>query len=84
MLGLKVGRGDTVDEVVVGRGAEVVVIDVVVAAKVLVVVRVGVGVGVSVGVGVLDEVVVGGVQILVEDCLVVVDGRGVDEVEALP
>lgn len=70
------------DEVVVGRGAEVVVIDVVVAAKVLVVVRVGVGV--SVGVGVLDEVVVGGVQILVEDCLVVVDGRGVDEVEALP
>lgn len=70
------------DEVVVGRGAEVVGIDVVVAAKVLVVVRVGVGV--SVGVGVLDEVVVGGVQILVEDCLVVVGGRGVDEVEALP
>lgn len=68
------------DEVVVGRGAEVVGIDVVVAAKVLVVVRVGVGVSV----GVLDEVVVGGVQILVEDCLVVVDGRGVDEVEALP
>lgn len=81
MLGLKVGRGDTLDEVVVGRGAEVVIgIDVVVAAKVLVVVRVVVGVGV----GVLDEVVVGGVQILVEDCLVVVDGRGVDEVEALP
>lgn len=81
MLGLKVGRGDTLDEVVVGRGAEVVIgIDVVVAAKVLVVVRVVVGVGV----GVLDKVVVGGVQILVEDCLVVVDGRGVDEVEALP
>lgn len=74
---LKVGRGDAVDEVVVGREAEVAVgIDVVVAAEVLVVVRVGVGV--------LNEVVVGGVQVLVEDCLVVVDGKGVDEVEALP
>lgn len=80
MSGLKVGRGDTADEVVVGRGVEVVVgIDVVVAARVLVVVRVGVGV--------LDGVVVGGTQVLVvlvEDCVVVVDGRGVDEVEALP
>lgn len=66
-----------VDEIVVDRRVEVVVgIDVVVAARVLVVVKVGVGV--------LDEVVVGGVQVLVEDCLVVVDGRGVDEVEALP
>lgn len=64
-------------EVVVSRGAEVAVgIDVVVAARVLVVVREGVGV--------FDEVIVGGVQVLVEDCLVVVDGRGVDEVEALP
>lgn len=77
MLGLDVGRGDVVDEIVVDRRVEVVVgIDVVVAARVLVVVKVGVGV--------LDEVVVGGVQVLVEDCLVVVDGRGVDEVEALP
>lgn len=78
MSGLKVGRGDAVDEVVVSRGAEVVVgtVDVVVAARVLVVVREGVGV--------FDEVIVGGVQVLVEDCLVVVDGRGVDEVEALP
>lgn len=62
------------DEVVVGRGTEV--IGVVVAMRVLVVVRVGVGVGV------LEEVVVGGVQVLVEDCWVVVDGRSVDEVEA--
>lgn len=75
MSELKVGRGDAVDEVVVGRGTEV--IGVVVAMRVLVVVRVGVGVGV------LDEVVVGGVQVLVEDCWVVVDGRSVDEVEAL-
>lgn len=61
------------DEVVVDR--EVVVGMDVVAARVLVVVRVGVGM--------LDEVV-GGVQVVVEDCLVVVDGTGVDEVEALP
>lgn len=77
MSGLKVGREDAVEEVVVDKGAEVVVaIDVVVAARVLVVVRVGVGM--------LDEVVVGGVQVVVEDCLVVVDGGGVDEVEGLP
>lgn len=77
MSGLKVGRGYAVAEVVVSRGAEVAVgINVVVAARVLVVVREGVGV--------FDEVIVGGVQVLVEDCLVVVDGRGVDEVEALP
>lgn len=63
------------DEDVVGRGTEV--IGVVVAMRVLVVVRV------DVGVGVLDEVVVGDVQVLVEDCWVVVDGRSVDEVEAL-
>jgi hypothetical protein len=65
------------DEVVVdGEAEEVVAIDVAVVARVLVVVRVGVGV--------LDEVVVGGVQVVVGDCLVVVDGKGVDEVEALP
>lgn len=65
------------EEVVVDKGAEVVfAIDVVVATRVLVVVRVGVGM--------LDEVVMGSVQVVVEDCLVVVDGRGVDDVEGLP
>lgn len=65
------------DDVVADRGVEVVVImDVVVAARVLVVERVGVGM--------LEEVEVGGVQVVVEDCLVVVDGRSVDEVEAVP
>lgn len=77
MSGLKVGREDAVEEVVVDKGAEVVfAIDVVVATRVLVVARVGVGM--------LDEVVVGSVQVVVEDCLVVVDGRGVDDVEGLP
>jgi hypothetical protein len=77
LSGLKVGREDAVEEVAVDKGAEVVfAIDVVVATRVLVVVRVGVGM--------LDEVVVGSVQVVVEDCLVVVDGRGVDDVEGLP
>jgi hypothetical protein len=77
LSGLKVGKGDAVDDVVADRGVEVVVImDVVVAARVLVVERVGVGM--------LEEVEVGGVQVVVEDCLVVVDGRSVDEVEAVP
>jgi len=62
-----------VDEVVVGRGFEF--IGVVVATRVLVVVRVDMEI--------LDEVIVGGIQVLVEDCVVVVDGGGVDEDEVL-
>lgn len=73
MSGLKVGREVAVDEVVVGRGFEF--IGVVVATRVLVVVRVDMEI--------LDEVIVGGIQVLVEDCVVVVDGGGVDEDEVL-
>jgi len=73
LSGLKVGREVAVDEVVVGRGFEF--IGVVVATRVLVVVRVDMEI--------LDEVIVGGIQVLVEDCVVVVDGGGVDEDEVL-
>ena len=76
-MGLEVGTGDAVDSVVVVDDEETEVVD-----GVLVLELVGVLVVTTVLEEVeLNEVVGGGVQVVVGDCIVVVEGRGVDVLE---